>query len=443
MAVAVAMPDQAAKYRIRVRNKDLQFIGEVPHWIRLQVQLYFNEVSKWVLELDLNSEGAKHFLNIAADPNNGGKGGVYIERNGYFLLSGPMTEISETVSADEGERLIVSGSCDLQWIADHLALPHPKYMSSPFMTTDGTANGGHSDYFPNLADTTTNAKASTHIHTFVWDNIGEGQEQSSRRLSFLTTRDNLVGYTIPNNERSIGRGQNLFELCQGIADYSEYKGYPIRMIAYQYQSGANHDGSPAYKIRFETVAVQTKPNVILSPDLGTITDWTYTRQRPEANQILMAGSGQGKSRKFNYAGDEPSKALYGVIEAFEEYTAAQPNNGDGDPKWSEERAILFKEIYAKLAEYAEKTIFTFTFQETPTIQYGRDFQIGDKVSVRLKRQSTTDIVRAVSFDVSGEEERIELVVGKQSAISRGLRLFDRVKNLEYRYNGLTKRTLGE
>jgi len=41
------------------------------------------------------------------------------------------------------------------------------------------------------------------------------------------------------------------------------------------------------------------------------------------------------------------------------------------------------------------------------------------------------------------EERIELVVGKQSAISRGLRLFDRVKNLEYRYNGLTKRTLGE
>jgi len=102
MAVAVAMPDRAAKYRIRVRNKDLQFIGEVPHWIRLQVQLYFNEVSKWVLELDLNSEGAKHFLNIAADPNNGGKGGVYIERNGYFLLSGPMTEISETVSADEG-----------------------------------------------------------------------------------------------------------------------------------------------------------------------------------------------------------------------------------------------------------------------------------------------------------------------------------------------------
>lgn len=441
MAVAVAMPDRAAKYRIRVRNKDLQFIGEVPHWIRLQVQLYFNEVSKWVLELDLNSEGAKHFLNIAADPNNGGKGGVYIERNGYFLLSGPMTEITETVSVDEGEKLIVSGSCDLQWIADHLALPHPKYMTSPYMTTDGTANGGHTDYFPNLSDTTTNAKASTHIHNFVWDNIGEGQEQVSRRLSFLTTRDNLVGYTIPNKERSAGRGENLFELCKGIADYSDYKGYPIRMVAYQYQSGTNPDGSPAYKIRFECLASQAKPNAIMSPDLGTITAYTYTRQRPEANQILMGGSGQGKSRRFAYSGDTASKNLHGVIESFEEYTGHI--NDSQNSRWNEEKETLAREIGAILAEKAEKTIFSFQFQETPTVQYGRDFQIGDIVPVRLKRQSTTDVVRAVSFDVDGDQERIEVVVGKQSAISKGLRLFDRVKNLEYRYNGLTKRTLGE
>ena len=442
MAVAVADHDRAAKYRIRVRNKDLQFVGEVPHWIKLQVQLYFNEVSKWMLELDLNSEGAKHFLDIAADPNNEGKGGVYIERNGYFLLSGPMTEITETVSPDDGERLIVSGSCDLQFIADRLALPLPKYMNSPYMTHNLTSTGEHTDYHPNLSASTARV-ASNHIWNMVWDNIGEGQE-TSRRLTILTTRDHEVGYLIPLEERTVARGQNLFELCKGIADYSEYKGYPIRMTAYQYQSGTNPDGSPAYKVMFETVAVQTKPNVILSPDLGTITAYTYTRQRPEANQILMAGSGEGRSRKFNFGGDTASQDLHGVIEAFEEYTAAKPNSGDdSDPDWTKEKVMLAREINAKLAEYAEKTIFTFNFQETPTVQYGRDFQIGDKVTVRLKRQSTTDIVRAVSFDVSENEERIELVVGKQSAISRGLRLFDRVKNLEYRYNGLTKRTLGE
>lgn len=436
MAVAVAMPDQAADYRIRVRNKDLQFIGEVPHWISLQINLYFNEVSKWRLELDLNSEGAKHFLNIAADPANGGKGGVYIERNGYFLLSGPMTEISESVSAEEGEKLIVAGSCDLQWIADHLALPHPRYFRSPYMTSDGTANGNHSDYTPNLGEQITQY-ASWHIHQVVRYNIGENAPAQRPPLSFLTTRDNQVGYLIPAGEYTIARGENLFELCKGVADYSDYMGYPIRMTAYQYQSGFNADGSPSYKIRFECVASEEKPNVILSPNLGTITSWSYTRQRPEGNMILMGGSGEANKRRFAYGGDNASKQFYGQIERFEEYTGFGENITA-----SQEVAALKKEINARLAEYAERTIFEFAFQETPTIQYGRDFQIGDIVQVQLRNQSTTDVVRSVSFDVSGDQERIDIVVGKQSVISRGLRIFDDVKKLKFRYDGLTKRSLG-
>jgi len=83
-----------------------------------------------------------------------------------------MTEISETVSAEDGEMLIVSGSCDLQWIADHLALPHPRYFRSPYMTLDGTAKGGHSDYIPNKR-TPSAQHASWHIHTAVRTNIGE------------------------------------------------------------------------------------------------------------------------------------------------------------------------------------------------------------------------------------------------------------------------------
>lgn len=432
-----------AEYRIKVRNKDLQFFGEVSRWIRIQVALYFNEISRWMIELDGLSEEADLFRGIAAAPDNGGKGGIFIERNGYFLLSGPMTEISEAVSPEDGDRLIISGSCDLQFIADHLALPHPQYFRSPFMTTTGTATGSHTDYIPDKA-TPSAQYASWHIHTLVRTNIGEAAPAQRPPLSFLTTRDNSVGYLIPAGEHTIARGENLFELCQSVANYSDYKGYPIRMTAYQYQSGNNPDGSPAYKIRFECLASQVKPDAIFSPDLGNIIAWTYTRQRPEANKILMAGSGEGRGRKFAFSSDPASQALHGTIEAFEEYTGSTPNTGNGsDPDWTIEKALLAKEIDAKLAEYAEKTIFEFAFQETPTIQYGRDFQIGDIVRVQLRGQSTTDVVRAVSFDVGGDEERIEIIVGQQSAISRGLRIFDDVRNLKYRYNGLTKRNLGE
>jgi len=348
-----------------------------------------------------------------------------------------MTEISEDVSAEKGERLIVSGSDELDWVDVRIASPHPRYFRSPYMTEDGTPNTGHSDYIPDKGSTGSRY-ASWHIHTLVRSNIGEDAPAQRPPLPFLTTRDNSVGYLIPEGEYTIARGENLFELCKNVADYSDYMGHPIRMTAYQYQSGTNPDGSPAYKVRFECVASQNKPNVILSPDLGTITAWTYTRQRPEGNMILMGGSGEANKRRFAYGGDNASKQFYGQIERFEEYTGFGENITA-----SQEVAALKKEINARLAEYAERTIFEFTFQETPTIQYGRDFQIGDIVQVQLRNQSTTDVVRSVSFDVSGDQERIDIVVGKQSVISRGLRIFDDVKKLKFRYDGLTKRSLGQ
>jgi len=435
MLTAVADPSRAADYRILVRDKNLQFIGEAAAWQRLQVNLFFNQVGAWQIEMDGKSETAELFRSIAADPQNGGRGGVYIERNGHFLISGPMTEIEEEVSQN-GVRLTVTGSCDLRFIATRLALPHPQYFTSPYMTLDGTSTGGHSDYIPDKASPA-DMYASSHIHIAVRTNIGEGAPAQRPPLPFLTTRDNQVGYLIPAGEHTIARGENLFELCKGVADYSDYMGYPIRMTAYQYQSGTNPDGSPAYKILFECIASQDKPNVLLSPEAGTITAYTYRREAPEANKILMGGSGQGAARRFAHGGDTVSQGLYGIIESFEEYT------GGDATIWAIEQKILKKEIEAILAEKAEKTFFTFQFQETPVIRYGEHFQIGDRVPIVVKGQQTTEVIREVSFEVSGEEESIELVAGPQSAISRGLRLFDRVKNLEHRYSGLTKRTLGE
>jgi len=261
VAAKTSASNPTASYRILVRDKDLRFIGEATMWQRLQVNLFFNEVGAWQIEIDGKSETAELFRYIAADPENGGIGGIYIERNGHFLISGPMTQIEEEVS-QEGERLTVTGACDLWFIAARLALPHPRYFNSPYMTTDGTASGGHSDYIPNK-DNPFAQYASWHIHQAVRYNIGENAPAQRPPLSFLTTRDNQVGYLIPAGEHTIARGENLFELCKGVADYSDYKGYPIRMTAYQYQSGVNSDGSPAYKIMFECIAAQDKPNALL------------------------------------------------------------------------------------------------------------------------------------------------------------------------------------
>lgn len=441
----------ASKYRIRIRKWErgnFRFIGEVDHWISLEIQIPFNAVGVWALEINMTSDSnpdeltdtAKHFLNISSDTLNQGRGGVYIERNGHFLMSGPMTEITESTT-EKGKTLRVIGSCDLQFIADKMAMPLPRYYSSPYMTVDGTPERGHSDYMPNKGSTGSR-RASWDIYAAVRNNVGENGPPERPPLPFLTTRDNGVGYLIPEGEYTIARGENLLELCRGVADYSDYHGHPIRMTAYQYPTGQlDIDGFPEYKVMFESIAPRDQSNVILSPELGTVGNYTYTRKRPQTNTILIGGSGEGSARRFYYGWDSDSIALYGIIESFQEYTGIA--TGKDNVTWAEERAKLAQEVQAILAENAEQTTFVFEFHETPNIQYGRDFQVGDRVYIRLRGEETSEIVRHVSFSVSETEERMDLIVGKQSAIYQGLRLFDELNQLKIRYSGLTKRTLGE
>ncbi|MCS1351141.1 siphovirus ReqiPepy6 Gp37-like family protein [Mechercharimyces sp. CAU 1602] len=418
-------------YRIRVRNKKFEFVGEVDEYISLQVELKYNEVSKWTLKLDATSDGAQLFYNLMDDPNNGGIGGVYIERNGYLLLSGPYLDAEEEASV-AGEYLTLSGSCDMIWIQNHLALPHPKFMASPKMSSslypDSTTNY-HTDQYPNEGDSN-KRYASNHIHSFVVDNFGQTQEESLRRLDFLNCVDNDNGYLIPNAEKSRARGESMLPFIQGIADYSEYKGYPLQILCRQYLNAGD------WEVRFETIEPSIAGNAVMSMSLGTIVSYTYKRIRPKATQILVGGSGEGVDRVFAYTKDDASRSMYGRIEAFEEYTGEKPDDG-------EETKNLIKYANQRLSEYGEQTSFQFQFQETEAVRYGRDFKLGDKVRVILKRQTTTNIVRAVSFSVSGNQEEIQIAVGKTNAVHTGLRLFDRLRNLEHRYDGLTKRTLGE
>lgn len=432
----------AAYWRIRVRDKNFDFVGEVDQFVSLSIELKHNDEDKWEMELDWNSLGAELFRQIASDPENGGKGGVYIERNGHFILSGPLTQIRRQVSPD-GKRLFVYGASDLHWLRKHLALPHPKRMSSPHMTAmlyddPDLQNNGHTDYYPNVQSSPNQDErlASSHVHVFVRDNIGEDQEYEGRRLPFLETVNNYVGLDMVDSEggviRTSSAGENLLELCKTIVEYSEYHGSPITMVAKQVGN----------KVRFECVEGQSKPNAVFSPELGSIVEYTVDRIEPKANQILMGGSGEGSARYFAYAGDEPSKALYGRIEAMGEFRGA-PNSASDSNNWSVEKPMLIKEVYAALNENAEQTIFDFKFQETPGLQYGRDFVVGDEVTVRVENEQTTDLVRSVSFGVSGDTEDINMVVGSQNAVSKGFRLFDDIRDMEHRYNGLTRRTLGE
>lgn len=421
-----------AQYRVLIRNQEWKVVGQVDQWISLDIELRYNEVSKWTLKLDALSKSAQLFYELLANPNNQGIPGVYIERNGEFLLSGSVVGMEESVQAD-GEFLTLYGDCDMRWVAKHLALPHPKYMASPYMTSKLYGGGGeeyHQDGFPNEG-VKQDQYASSHIHAFVSDNIGQNQGKADRKLPFLHCTDRKNGYLIAGDECTIARGENLLQLIQGVADYSEYHKKPLQILCRQVGE----------TVRFETVEPTLKGNALLSMSAGTVTNYNYRRSAPEANHILMGGVGEGVKRVFAHLSDDTAKGMYGTIEAFEEYTAGTQDEKKRNS--TKEVRMLTKELKARLREKAEKTAVQVSFQETRAVQYGRDFQLGDMVPLHLKRTSTADIVRAVSFRLQGNQESIDLTVGRDGAIHKGLRLFDNLKKLKHRYDGLTKRTLGQ
>lgn len=210
-----------AQYRVLIRNQEWKVVGQVDQWISLDIELKYNEVSKWTLKLDVLSKSAQLFYELLSNPQNGGIPGVYIERNGMFLLSGSVVDVEESVQAD-GEVLTLYGDCDLRWVAKRLALPHPKYMASPYMNSSLYGEGGtpyHQDGFPNEG-VKQDQYASSHIYAFVADNVGQNQGKADRKLPFLHCVDRKNGYLIPSDECTIARGENL--LLLGIAPSGAY-----------------------------------------------------------------------------------------------------------------------------------------------------------------------------------------------------------------------------
>lgn len=71
-------------YRIRIRDVNLKFIGEITDYISLQYTLRMNALGKWVLTLPYSSESTAQFLGLLVNGNKG-VGGIYVERNGQYL----------------------------------------------------------------------------------------------------------------------------------------------------------------------------------------------------------------------------------------------------------------------------------------------------------------------------------------------------------------------
>lgn len=362
------------------RGADLRRIGQVEDFTVLEMPLRFNAVSSWALDLDAFG-GAAALLDQAA--------GIQVVRDGLTLLSGPMTTRKESAGGGRG-RLTYAGVDDTVWLARRLALPvpaGPPYTAAAYDRRSGAAE--------------------TVIRAYVDANAGPTATVARR----------VPGLTLP---ASLGRGaavignaryDDLIVLCQELALLG---GVGFRVV----QVGLG------LEVQFYVPADRTR-TAVFSFGLGNLAGYEYEQTDPTATYAYVAGQGEGTARTIVEGG--AAGAPYRA-EVFK------------DQRDTNEQAALEQSRTETLAEGAGTTALAISPIDTQSVRFGRDYGLGDRVSVVLDTGTVQDVVREVKVTLGPDGETLTPVVGTAGASNPDVpALFDTMKRQATRLLRLERR----
>lgn len=150
-------------------------------------------------------------------------------------------------------------------------------------------------------------------------------------------------------------------------------------------------------------------------DIGNLVNLEVHRIAPTATVALIAGGGELTNRDLAEIPDTTADAAWGRRELFVDQR--QVDDTDTTDQGNADRAAE----YAKAAAEAfttggQQTAVAATVIDTPTTAWGRDYGLGDKVSVLAPFGAVADLVRQVDItvDATGAED-IASVIGSTDA----------------------------
>lgn len=348
-------------WTVLLRGPDLRHIGQVDQFTRIECLPVFNGVGTWLVELPS--------YRLPALPQGGG---VIIMRAGQVLMAGPYTSLRSV--RDEGApsgQLTLGGVSDEQVIADRVAYPVPSQPPS-----NQAANAY--DLRTGLAETV--AKA------YVANNAGPAAS-AVRQTAGLTVEPDLArGATVTGSARF----DNLADLTSSLLATSGL-GWRVAWapgaLEFQVYQPADLSGL----VRF-------------SWDEGPLRKLDYLLTAPVGTREIVAGDGEGTARIFRSTGDGAAEAEWGRrIERFV------------DRRDTSDTALIDQEGAESLLEDAARVQFDITVTDTAKVQFGRDYTLGDVVTVVGDVTEQADVVREVHFAVAADGESIAPTIGTPNA----------------------------
>jgi hypothetical protein len=402
-------------YNIYIRDSNFRRIGEITDYTKLDLIPRFNAVGTFAIDLPTDSSAAKELIKP--------KYGIIVKKDGKTIFSGTVNSPKRSFSSS-GDTMIFSGKDDNRFLAGRLAYPVP---SGDFSLFDYDVRTGN---------------AETIMKQYVDYNCGLNA-LSERRILTIETDTGL-------GNRVTGRARYdiLLDLLSSLALTGGGLGFRVVQVDDTLQFQVYQ---PSNKTR----------SAFFSPLLGNLSSFDYESTAPESNYVLVGGGGEGKARIIKQKGANVSIAKYGRFESFVD----QRDTTDTDE--------LTQSMDEELTNKAEQNSFNFTPIDTPQLAFGRDYGLGDKVSIVLTQpnevvtketiysfisfyQTTTqditsiqkyqekldviqDIVREVKISITQDGESISPMVGTSDSNNNAiLGIFDKMKKLGKRLNKLER-----
>jgi hypothetical protein len=342
-----------ALMHVTMRDTDLLPMGELRVTDVHQV-VRRNDVSTWSMEI--NARPGESWEDYTDGM------GVIIHDDHGDPLTGPHTE--EEFDRDGARRTLkLQGVCDNVLLADHIIIPDP----------DHPTDGAEVDVWRMTGP------AETVMRALVNAQIGPDAPDLYRIPDLTLEPDQGRGAEVTVS----GRYDNLLETMQELATTGgvDFRITQVgRRRVLQFREGEDL----ARAVRLEE-------------ERGGITKLNLKRKAPTVTEAIAGGSGSGKTRKM-WRDTQPTTWGRRITEFVDRPSTSDTNE-------------LQQAVEKALRDGQEQVSCTFETADTAHIKYGRDYQLGDRITLHADRVTVQDTVQVADVRWRAGARTVSLQVG--------------------------------
>ena len=320
---------------------------------------------------------------------------IVIEDEGQQLCAGTPSTLGRS-SNDGAHTLDLSGSDDMVWLRDMITLPNPA----------AAADNQDQDAYWKAS-----GRGAPLIYNLTRLLVGQNARTEFRRPLMVNNPGVGFGKTLSVNTRF----KTVLEEVQSLA----------------IQSGAvvtlSQDDTNRRTVMDISAGRDLSRAVRMTEINGGIGGWELSEEAPTVTQVLVAGQGEGTERTLKLVSGNSNEWGFRGLQ-FQ------------DRRDTNEIAELTLAGEETLEEGRATANITVEIHETPNKRFGRDFRLGDTITVQLEDGVlVTDIVQTAEISWGENGREVKLTIGPVADEQDAPRWVPLVKSLQAQIRALQAR----